>query len=222
MKNSSNKKLLAAAVAMSLTVALVLLSTASTMLASKADDPSTQARADSNSPASNQITGSTGQESKDSSQQPSSEIANPQPPTVSGPPQGQQPTDNTGQTPIGMGPGTCEACPPTTGQGQTALIGQQQQATMKGGKGNTLAQQQCAGVQSVFECNQFVKNISNHHTTIKQGGSNIVIGTPVGTANGATPTILFIPGVGYVELTGIQDAGNGQATINYVVLVPTK
>jgi hypothetical protein len=54
------------------------------------------------------------------------------------------------------------------------------------------------------------------------GGSSVLIGTPAAAPGNASPVILFIQGVGYVELTGIANAGNGQATITYVVLVPTK
>jgi hypothetical protein len=80
--------------------------------------------------------------------------------------------------------------------------------------------QTCTGVISAFECNLNVNNI--HKTTIKQGGSSVVIGQPAATSSGATPVILYIQGVGYVQITGIQAAGSGQATITYAVLVPVK
>ena len=76
-------------------------------------------------------------------------------------------------------------------------------------------------MQSIFECNLNVNNI--HKTTIREGGRTVVVvGQPATTASGATPVILYIQGVGYVEVTGIQAAGGGQATITYVVLVPAK
>jgi hypothetical protein len=101
--------------------------------------------------------------------------------------------------------------------GGTTTGGPQHQPNVKVGQIN---QQNCAGIQSVFECNLNVNNI--HKTTIREGGSTVVVGQPATTASGATPVILYVQGVGYVEVTGVQAAGSGQATITYVVLVPAK
>jgi hypothetical protein len=76
------------------------------------------------------------------------------------------------------------------------------------------------GIVALNDCTQ-IMNIKNvHSTTVK--GSNLVVGTPSTTSTGATPVILFMQGVGYVEVTGLQNMGEGQATITYVVLVPVK
>jgi hypothetical protein len=95
---------------------------------------------------------------------------------------------------------------------------QQPTTTIKG----PIQLQECAasGIVALVDCQQ-VMNIKNIHNTVVRG-SNYAIGAPGTSANGATPTVLYVPGVGYVELTGIQNAGNGQATITYFVLVPTK
>ena len=122
--------------------------------------------------------------------------------TEDGTPSGGTPSGTEDGTPSGGTPGTTPA---------------QQQPNIKVGQIN---QQNCAGIQSVFECNLNVNNI--HKTTIREGGSTVVVGQPATTASGATPVILYIQGVGYVQVTGIQAAGSGQATISYVVLVPAK
>jgi len=221
MKSKRNEKLLTLALVLPLTLVIMVVSPTSAVLASKTNDP-----------ASTQMDDSTTPIPKDQPGSPPSSTADPvtvipprdspngdQPVTIypDGQQQQQQPQQTPTTTPTTSDPNPQQPATTTPQQEQTPAIEQGQIGVVKG-KGNTLAQQQCAGVQSSFECNQIIKNI--HNTTVK--GSNVLIGTPVAATNGATPVVLYVPGVGYVELTGIQNAGNGQATINYVVLVPSK
>jgi hypothetical protein len=133
---------------------------------------------------------------------------------------GGTPSGGTGETGTGGTGGTGETGTGGTGgtQPPPGTPPRQQPLTIKG----PMQQQLCAasGVVALVDCQQ-VMNIKNIHNTVVRG-SNYAIGAPGTSANGATPTVLYIQGVGYVEITGIQNAGNGQATITYFVLVPTK
>jgi hypothetical protein len=65
-----------------------------------------------------------------------------------------------------------------------------------------------SGIVALVSCQQ-IMNIKNIHNAVVRG-CNIAIGVPGTTARGATPAVLFIPGVGYVELTGVRTRGMGK------------
>jgi hypothetical protein len=145
-----------------------------------------------------------------------------------GTPNGETPPSGGTETPPSGGtetpPSGGTETPPSGGtetppSGGTETPPPQQQPSVKV-KAGQINEQTCVGVVAAFECNLNVNNI--HKTTIREGGSTVVVGQPATTASGATPVILYIQGVGYVQVTGIQAAGSGQATISYVVLVPAK
>jgi len=133
---------------------------------------------------------------------------------------GTTPGGTTGTTPggtTGTTPGGTTGTTPPSGT-IPQVVTPPPQTIIKG----PIQQQNCAasGIVALVQCEQ-IMNIKNIHNTVVRG-SNYAVGAPGATSSGASPTVLFIQGVGYVELTGVQNAGNGQATITYFVLVPTK